>query len=119
MHVAVLGASARPDRYSYRAVMLLEAQGHVTYPVHPGLRDLEGRRVYRNLLELPGPVHTVTVYVGAARSGAMASEMTGCGARRFIFNPGAENPELEAVLDRHGHEVLDACTLVLLKTGQF
>ncbi len=41
------------------------------------------------------------------------------GMRRVIFNPGAENPELAERLRQHGKEVLEACTLVLLSTGQF
>jgi predicted CoA-binding protein len=38
MNVAVLGASNKPDRYSYKAVMLLKEMGHAPYPVHPTLR---------------------------------------------------------------------------------
>jgi hypothetical protein len=36
-----------------------------------------------------------------------------------IFNPGAENPEAAAVLAQAGITVIEACTLVLLSTGQF
>ena len=36
-----------------------------------------------------------------------------------IFNPGAENKELKRALERDGIEVEEACTLVLLNTGQF
>jgi hypothetical protein len=38
---------------------------------------------------------------------------------RIIFNPGAENPELEALADQAGIKVLEACTLVMLNTRQF
>ena len=41
------------------------------------------------------------------------------GAARVIFNPGAENPELEATLEERGIPTLRACMLVLLSTGQF
>ena len=39
--------------------------------------------------------------------------------RRVIFNPGTENGELEAALRAAGIESEEACTLVLLRTGQF
>jgi hypothetical protein len=39
--------------------------------------------------------------------------------RRIIFNPGTENPELEDLAQAHGIEPLEACTLVLLSTGQY
>jgi len=36
-----------------------------------------------------------------------------------IFNPGAENPSAASLLEQHGIATLEACTLVLLGTGQF
>ena len=39
--------------------------------------------------------------------------------RRVIFNPGTENPELYSLLKKHDIEVVIACTLVLLSTGQY
>ena len=39
--------------------------------------------------------------------------------RRIIFNPGAENPELETLASEQGIQTLDACTLVMLGTGQY
>jgi hypothetical protein len=36
-----------------------------------------------------------------------------------IFNPGTENPELEARHDQAGIPHEQACTLVLLRTEQF
>lgn len=41
------------------------------------------------------------------------------GCLRVILNPGAENPQLKNDLQERGVDVLEACTLVLLKTGQF
>ena len=39
--------------------------------------------------------------------------------KRIIFNPGTENPELEKLAKDNQIEVLEACTLVLLSTGQY
>ena len=39
--------------------------------------------------------------------------------RRVILNPGTESEPLERALDEHGIPYLEACTLVLLATGQF
>jgi len=38
---------------------------------------------------------------------------------RVIFNPGTENPEFEELLIQNDIHVEEACTLVLLKTGQY
>jgi len=119
MNVAVLGASNKPDRYSYKAVKMLGEKGHVVFPVHPGLDDIEGIHVYKSLEDIPDPLDTITVYLSAANSDRIAESILESRPRRVIFNPGAENPELEARLQAEGVNVVEACTLVLLSTGQF
>jgi uncharacterized protein len=119
MNVAVLGASKKPDRYSYKAMKKLSETGHVPLPVHPGLDEIEGIPVYKSLRDIADPVDTITVYLSASHSNRIADDIVGHGARRVIFNPGAENPALSARLQAGGVEVMEACTLVLLSTGQF
>ena len=119
MNVAVLGASGNPDRYSYQAVKKLSEKGHVPLPVRPDLEEIEGIPVYKSLRDIADPVDTITVYLSAARSSQIADDIVAHGARRVIFNPGAENPELSTRLRAGGMEVMEACTLVLLSTNQF
>lgn len=119
MKVAVLGASRKPERASYQAVKRLCEAGHEVYPVNPGLEDVDGLRAYGRLSELPGPVDTITVYLSAQNSDRLVKELVNSGARRVIFNPGAENPTLADQLQTRGMRVVEACTLVLLAAGQF
>jgi predicted CoA-binding protein len=119
MNVAVLGASANPDRYSNRAVALLKAKGHTVFPVHPAVAEIHGLAVYPSLTAVPEAVDTITVYLAADKSSALAADFRQIGPKRVIFNPGAENPALAAVLEQDGCRTLEACTLVLLQTGQF
>ena len=119
MNVAVLGASNKPARYSYQAVKLLAAKGHVVFPVHPTISEIDGIPVFKRLADIPVPIHTITIYLGSERSAALADEIMTANARRVIFNPGAENPGLAQRLQQAGVEAMNACTLVLLKTGQF
>lgn len=117
--VAVIGASNKPERYAYKAVMLLKEKGYEVFPVHPRLKDIDGLRVYPSPSEIPFPVDTVTLYVSAELSQMMAEELLHVNPRRMIFNPGAENEVLEARARENGVETVRACTLVMLKTGQF
>jgi len=119
VNVAVLGASDKPDRYGCKAFRLLREKGHNAIPVHPRLEGIDGVRVYASLADVSEEVDTITVYLSPANSGKVADEIVGSGARRVIFNPGAENPELAERLRAEGFEVIEACTLVMLKTGQF
>ena len=119
MNVAVLGASRNPDRYSYKAVKKLQEKGHIPFPVHPCIKDIEGLPVFARLKDIPEAVDTITVYLSAIRSAEIADSILNSDARRVIFNPGAENPGLAAQLEAKGMEVVEACTLVLLSTEQF
>jgi len=61
----------------------------------------------------------VTLYVSAAHQDPVADDLLALAPRRVIFNPGTENPALAARLQAAGITTLEACTLVLLKTGAF
>ncbi len=119
MNVAVLGASNKPDRYSFKAVRMLREKGHTPYPVHPALAEVDGLPVFPSLSAIPAPVDTVTVYLSPRSQQPIADELLNSSARRVIFNPGAENPALAEQLRQRGKEVVEACTLVLLTIGQF
>lgn len=117
--VVIVGASDRPDRYAHKALLALRDHGHDTVLVHPRLKQIEGQLVHASLGEIQGPVDTVTMYVGAASSAEMGPDLMALNPVRVIFNPGAENPELQGQLARAGILPEEACTLVLLATGQF
>ena len=119
MTVAVLGASDNPERYSNKAVRFLLEKGHEVFPVHPSLKEIDGLKVYASLKDLPKPIDTLTLYLSEERSSMVASEILALKPRRIIFNPGAENPGLEAKAAAEGIKTLEACTLVLLRTDQF
>jgi predicted CoA-binding protein len=119
MNVAVLGASNKPDRYSYKAVKRLEGHGHTVFPVHPKLSEIEGIKVYASLADLPEAVDTITVYLSPENSDKVADEIVAAGAKRVIFNPDTENRLLSQQLRAQGVKVIEACTLVMLGTGEF
>lgn len=117
--VAVLGASAKPMRYSNKAIRMLREYGHRVIPVNPAQSEIEGLPVSRHLADIQVPVDTVTMYVSPQHSDALLPELLALKPKRVIFNPGAENASLEAGLAAAGIAVEEACTLVLLRTQQF
>lgn len=119
MNVAILGASNKPDRYSYKALLLLMEKGHTPFPVHPLLKEINGIHVYRRLSEILAEIHTITIYLSAQNQQTIANEILQSKAQRVIFNPDTENPDLAQKLQQMGIETVNACTLVLLKTNQF
>lgn len=119
MKVAILGASKKPDRFAYKAFKMLQEYGHTPLPISPNLDEVEGVKTFANLQEVTEEVDTLTMYVGAKISTNLKDDILALKPRRVIFNPGSENPPLEAELKAAGIEVEDACTLVMLRSKQF
>jgi len=118
-NVVILGASAKQHRYSFLAQKMLMEHGHRVFPVSPDGKTILGVSGFLSITEIPETIDTVTLYVGPKRQHGMINEIIHKKPRRVIFNPETEHPEHMAVLKKHGIDVQEACTLVLLATGQF
>jgi predicted CoA-binding protein len=122
MEVAVLGASNRPERYSHMCMTMLAEKGHTAIPVNPKETMVMGHYCYHALSELKKEypnLHTLTLYVNPDISAQMETEILELAPKRVIFNPGSENHHLQKLLEGKGIECLEACSLVMLRTGQF
>jgi len=117
--VAVLGASPKPDRYAYQALRLLDDLGYQVVPIHPSIQEIDQIPVVPSLADIAGQVHTLTLYVGPERSQHLVADIIALAPGRVIINPGTESPLLEKALSEAGIPCERACTLVLLRTGQF
>lgn len=116
---AVLGASPNPERYANKAIRLLSSYGHEVIPVNPAFKEIEGLPVANSLEAISQPVDTLTLYVGPDRGEPLLPQMLALHPRRVIMNPGTESAVLAKALTEAGIEVVEGCTLVMLKTGQF
>jgi hypothetical protein len=117
--VAVIGASSKPERYAYKAVKQLLSHGHTPLPV--SLRDekILEQPCFTSIHEVPGPVDTVTLYVNPRILSEMVEDIIAKSPKRIIMNPGTESEEHARTFEKSGIRVIQACTLVLLSTGQF
>lgn len=114
----VLGASPRPQRYSYLAVQRLVGFGHPVLAV--GLREARiGDVPIVTAVPAEMTIDTVTLYLGRHNQAAWEDRILALRPRRIIFNPGAENTRLAEKAAAQGIAVENACTLVLLATGGY
>lgn len=117
----ILGASTKPQRYAHIAAEMLLEYEHEIVPV--GLRAGEKVLEHEILSIQEKPIiegiDTVTIYLGPANQKDYYQYIIDLKPKRVIFNPGTENPELIQLLQENGIENEVACTLVLLRTGQF
>lgn len=117
--VAVLGASTKTDRYSFKATELLQEYGYNTIPINTAGSEICGLQSVCSIADITSRIDTLTMYVNPAISDKLGEVILTAEPKRVIFNPGTENQDLAEKLSEQGTEVIEACTLVMLKTNQF
>ncbi|SFD14722.1 hypothetical protein SAMN05518672_101727 [Chitinophaga sp. CF118] len=114
----VLGASPNPGRYSNLAVSRLVAKGHPVLAI--GKRDGQiGNTPIIKAHPLPENVDTVTLYMNPTLQREYYDYIFQLHPKRIIFNPGTENDELAELAESKGIKPIEACTLVMLSSGQY
>lgn len=119
MNVAVLGASQDNSRYAHRAQKNLMEAGYSVIPVSPKYSEILGVSTVKSLSDINETVDTLTIYIAPEKLSGMLDEILQLRPRRVIFNPGTEDQAIDKYLQDAGIETEEACTLVLLRTGQF
>ena len=114
----VLGASDNPQRYSYLAMNRLRSNGHPVTAIGRKRVKVGDIDIETEKQAIPD-IDTVTLYLSAPLQKQYYDYILGLRPKRIIFNPGTENPELEELAHARGIEPVEACTLVLLSTGQY
>ena len=114
----VIGASPNPARFSHLATINLLNSGYEVIPLGVRSGDIAGHEIV-TIRPTLFDVHTVTMYLTATRQQEWYDYIIGLQPIRIIFNPGAENPELEKAASSAGIECVDDCTLIKLEVGTF
>ena len=114
----VIGASTNPNRYSNIAIKRLVDKEVKVAAL--GLRKgtvsgvvIDDEKIDYNNID------TVTLYLNPKRQEQYYNYIIDLKPRRVIFNPGTENMEFVALLQKNNIESEIACTLVLLSTNQY
>ena len=116
----ILGASLNPARYSYLAAEILHEYGYPFTPVGLRVGVLFGEEIL-DIRNKPfvKDVHTVTLYLGPHNQVSYYDYVVSLKPARVIFNPGSENGDFEKLLEMNHIEAIQACTLVMLRSGQY
>jgi len=117
--VVIIGASEKPNRYSYKAMLALQDSGHHVKLVNPFKASIEGRPCFASVADIDEQIDTITLYVNPARFNDHIDEVIRAKPRRVIMNPGAEDKQSEQRMRQQGIEVVRGCTLVMLATDKF
>ena len=114
----VIGASENRSRYSNLATNNLLGRGHEVVALGKRTGNINGVKIETEKIPLEN-IDTVTLYLNPNNQKQYYDYILSLQPKRVIFNPGAENEELEELLTSKGIKAQEACTLVLLSTGQY
>lgn len=114
----VIGASDNPERYSYKAINMLQNHNHPVVAIGRKQTEVLGIAVEKEKVHFDN-INTVTLYVNPKNQVEYYDYILSLNPKRVVFNPGTENPELYKKLSENNIEYEEACTLVLLSTKQY
>ncbi len=114
----VLGASENPNRYSFLAVKSLRKHHHPVVAVGKTTGTVDDVTIHKGAVEA-ADVDTVTLYLNPAHQKQYYDYILSLNPKRIIFNPGTENAELASLAKNNNINTVNACTLVMLGTGQY
>ncbi len=112
--IALVGASPKPDRASFRVMRFLLDRGYAVTPVNPGLagQEIHGQRVVARLAEA-GPLDLVDVFRRSEEAGAVMDEAVALGARAVWLQLGVVDEAAAARARAKGVTVvMDRCPVI-------
>ncbi len=113
---AVVGATPKKEKFGYKIWKMLPEHGYTAYGVHPVRKEIEGRKVYQSLSELPETPDVINMIVGPQRGGAILEEGARLGIKYVFFQPGSYDEELVKKAEELGYTYLTGdCVYAILK----
>ncbi|MBI5368362.1 MAG: CoA-binding protein [Planctomycetes bacterium] len=111
-NIAIVGASANPEKFGNKAVRAYRQRGWNVYPINPKEATIEGLKAFKSLAEITEPLDEVSLYLPPPAVPAVLREIAAKGVKRVWFNPGTESEAALTLAEELGLEAIVACSIV-------
>ncbi len=113
--IALVGASAKPERPSHRVMQFLLDEGYEVLPINPGLagQRLLGQTVYASLADLPTSVDMADIFRDAASLPEVTQAVVAAGVPAMWTQLGVVHSEAQhTAVDAGLQLVVDRCPAI-------
>ena len=113
--IALVGASAKPERPSHRVMQFLLDEGYEVIPINPGLagQKLLGQTVHASLADLPTSVDMADIFRDAASLPEVTQDVVAAGIPAMWTQLGVVHSEAERTATVAGLQVvMDRCPAI-------
>jgi uncharacterized protein len=111
--VAVIGASNDRRKFGNKALRAFARQGYTVIPVNPRETEVEGRKAYASVMDVPGRIDIATVYVPPSAGLAVMEQLAALGGLEEVWlNPGADDVAVVARARELGLKAIQACSII-------
>lgn len=110
--VAIVGASASPEKFGNISVRAHARAGYTVYPVNPRGGEIAGLAVRRSLAEISEPLDRISLYLPPVPALEALAEIAAKGCGELWLNPGADAPEVVSQARSLGLNVVVGCSIV-------
>ncbi|WP_210422930.1 MULTISPECIES: CoA-binding protein [unclassified Cryobacterium] len=105
--IAVVGASANPEKPSGEVPIWLVEAGFTMIPVNPKADEIAGQKVYRSLAEIPVPIDVVDVFRPSEETPDVARQSAEVGAKVLWLQLGITSADARATAENAGMTYLE------------
>jgi uncharacterized protein len=105
--IAVVGASANPEKPSGEVPIWLVEAGFTMIPVNPKAETIAGQKVYHSLADIPVPIDVVDVFRPSEETPDVARQAAEVGAKVLWLQLGITSDDARATAEKAGMTYLE------------
>lgn len=114
---AVIGASIDREKYGNKVLRCYMQHQKIVWPVHPMQKQIENRPVFKQVLDLPEAVKSISIITSPAVTEKIIVQAIDKGILNIWMQPGAESELAIKTCKDHGINVIANGPCILVHLG--
>jgi uncharacterized protein len=112
--IAVIGASSDRAKFGNKCVRAYAQRGYQVFPVNPKEATIEGWSAFKSVLDIPGEIDRVSIYLPPSLCGKVLDEVAKKKTGEVWLNPGTDTPEVVEKARQLGVNAIRGCSIVAI-----